>query len=68
MIRHRRRVAHARTPQQQAEVSQRLQAEAMSARECDPVAFQAFLVRNYRKRRSDRVAQLEAEMMRRCDG
>ena len=67
MIRHRRRVAHARTPEQQMEISRGLEVEAMEAIGRDPVARQAFLARNYRKRRSDRVAQLEDEMMRRCD-
>jgi hypothetical protein len=65
MTRHRRRVAHARTPKQQWEISQRLQTAAMEAILKDPDAYRAFLKRNYRTRRVDRADQLAIEMMRR---
>ncbi len=68
MIQHRRRVAHGRTVEQQMAMSLRLEIESMKAIDRDPIAREAFKVRNHRKRRSDRVAQLEAEMMRRHDG
>ena len=65
MRRHRRRVAHSRTPDEQALVVQQLQTAAMEAIQSDPVAYDAFLKRNYRKRRPEAVAQLLAEMMKR---
>ncbi|KAA1260350.1 hypothetical protein LF1_28900 [Rubripirellula obstinata] len=66
MIRHRRQIAHDRTPQQQAEISDRLQQTAMEAIRSDPAAYQAFMARNHRKRRISEVQKLEALMRQRC--
>ena len=65
MTRHRRRVAHARSNAERIAVSERLQTEAMRAIHGDPMAYQSFMLRNYRRRRADRVAQLLVEMTRR---
>ena len=67
MIRHRRRVAHSRTPQQQADVSEGLQRAAMEAIRSDTVAYKAFMMRNHRKRRISEVQKLEALMRQRCE-
>lgn len=63
MLRHRRRVAQSRTPQEHAAIVEQLQITAMQAIRNDPAAYQAFLVRNHRKRRSDEVARLATKLM-----
>lgn len=65
MVRHRRRVAQSRTADEHALVVEQLQTAAMKAIQSDPVAYDAFLKRNYRKRRPEAVARLLAEMMER---
>lgn len=65
MVRHRRRVAHARSPEQQAAISLAIQTQAMNAIASDPDAYRAFMERNHRKRSIGKVRELEAKMMRR---
>ena len=65
MVRHRRRVAHARSPEEQAAISLALQTQAMNAIASDPDAYRAFMERNHRKRSIDKMRELETEMMRR---
>lgn len=67
MMRHRRRVAAGRTPEQQSAICEQLQRAAMDAIRSDPAAYQAFLARNHRKRRMDEVQKLEALMRMRCE-
>lgn len=63
MERHRRRVAHARTPEEHMAIVDRLQRESMDAIFSDPAAYEAFMARNHRKRRKDVVDRLEAKIL-----
>ena len=64
MTRHRRRIAHSRSADEQMEIVERLQREAMNAIRSDPIAYQAFMARNHRKRRRDAVERLQMQLMR----
>lgn len=63
MARHRRRIAHSRTPEEHMKIVEKLQRESMDAIFSDPVALEAFMARNHRKRRAQAVEQLEAKLM-----
>lgn len=63
MARHRRRIAHSRSPDEQMEIVDRLQREAMNAIRSDPIAYQAFVARNHHKRRREVVERLQTRLM-----
>jgi len=67
MARHRRRIAQSRSPDEHLRIVERLQREAMKTICSDPVAYQAFMARNHRKRRQDAVARLQAQLFARRD-